>query len=155
MLGLICIGLLGLAAAGFVIFNNRAQEAAAVTATFTPIIPTPTLTGTPTATPTETPLPTPTGTLVVSGEEAGQAVPTEQSLFPQATPKPDVTATSTRVVPLPTATGGAAAAASPPSEAMPGSGGILEVNNGFLVWAGAGLLILLIAGGFGYKCAAK
>ncbi|RME77091.1 MAG: hypothetical protein D6784_04400 [Chloroflexi bacterium] len=144
MVGLICIGLVGLTAAMVFIFNSRAQEAAAVTPTFTPILPTPTPTSTVTPTPTETPLPTPTGTRVVSlpGEE-----PQEPGLaLPTAPPNPEATPTNTRVIPITTTPQAGIPAG---DTQMPSSGGILTGQRGYLVWW-AGAVLLFLLGGAGY-----
>jgi hypothetical protein len=156
LVGLICIGLLGLG--GVVWWTRTAQivEEAAIPPTPTPIPPTLTPTPIPSNTPTETPLPTATGTSVVpigGGEES--------DLPPEGGEETDATPTGTRVLegataiptvepptPIATATAGAAATAEATAEAaeMPGSGGVLPTENGFLIWAGVGLLVVLIVG---------
>jgi len=141
MLGLICIGLMGLGSYVAFTISNRAQEAAAVAATPTIILPTFTPTGTPTPTPTETPLPTSTSTPVIRDEEMAEttAAPAEEG-----TVDPNATPTNTRVLQPPTET--PTPTPSPAAE-MPGSGGVLRMGqNGSLVWAGIGLVLLLIAG---------
>ncbi len=144
MIGLICIGLIGLGGVMFVTLNSRAQEEVVVIPTFTPIPPTPTLTATPTQTPTEIPPPTPTATLVIpinGGEEAGAATPVLEATAPptplptrilEGTPPPELAE-----APVPTPV---------PAVAMPGSGGVLSAGNGLLGWAGVGLLLLLVLG---------
>jgi len=145
MIGLICIGLMGLGGVVFFTVSNRAQEVAVGPASPTVILPTFTPTGTPTATPTETPLPTPTSTPVISLDE-GEVTPVSPPAGDTPTTDPDATPTNTRVVesstatPTPTPTPAAAAE-------MPDSGGVLSTErNGFLVWAGIGLVVLLFVG---------
>lgn len=146
MIGLICIGLMGLGGVTYFTLSGRAQEEVAVLPTFTPIPPTPTLTATPTETPTETPPPTPTSTLVIpinGGEEAGGET---AQLEASPTPTP---ALGTRILegtPPAPPTELPAAATPAPDTGMPSSGGILSVNNGLLGWTGVGLLLLLILG---------
>lgn len=141
---------------------NQSQQAAVVVppvapqATFTP---SPTITPIP-LTPTNTPEPTSTATLVV-GPTAQEAAASDTSLVPPAeattqpnetpqdtaTPDPNVTATNTLVLRTPevgTPTP-AAVAANPPAQ-IPQGGGILPANGGFLIWAGLGVLLLLILG---------
>jgi len=149
MIGLICIGLMGLGGVVFFTVSNRAQEAAVVSVSPTVILPTFTPTGTPTATPTDTPLPTPTSTPVIKSDEGDEAAAvTPDTSPPGDTPTidPNATPTNTRVVqttaetPTPTATPAAAAE-------MPSSGDVLSVErNGFLIWAGIGLVVLLVVG---------
>ena len=151
LVGLICIGLMGLATVLFYTMSTEAQEEVAVQPTPTPIPPTPSPTSTQTATPTETPLPTPTGTPVIpinGGEEGGTppegAAPT---VDPNATPTGTKVLESTAEIsdftpvapPTPIAT-------TPPTEEMPGSGGVLPTEKGILIWAGLGLMVLLIIG---------
>ena len=96
LVGLICIGLMGLAGVLFYTMSSEAQEEVAVLPTPTPIPPTPSPTSTETATPTETPLPTPTGTPVIpinGGEEGG--TPPEGAA---PTVDPNATPTGTRVL---------------------------------------------------------
>ncbi len=147
MIGLICIGLMGLAGVTYFTISGRAQqEEVAELPTPTPIPPTPTLTATPTQTPTETPPPTPTATLVIpvnGGDETGGEVPTLEAT-PTPTPAP-----GTRILEgaPPTPPADLAASATPvPATGMPGSGGVLSVGNGLLGWTGVGLLLLLILG---------
>jgi hypothetical protein len=168
LLGLICIGLVGLAGAVYLFQSNFAEQAALPTAT--PFIPVPTVTNTPTptSTPTETPLPTPTATLVVSGEEMpapenqtpgeeSTPAPTEEPTatpttglgLPTAPPEVEATPTSTAVVASPTSetepgTETTPAATTAPS--LPGSGGVLPANGNFLIWIGSALLGLLLFG---------
>ena len=133
MLGLICIGLMGLGGVLFFTLNNRAQEAAVIAVTPTVILPTFTPTGTPTATPTETPLPTSTSTPVikVSEGEGGGTTPH---------PTPTNTGVLQPATETPTPTPAAAAE-------MPSSGGVLSAGqNSYLIWAGLGLVFLLIVG---------
>ena len=140
MIGLICIGLMGLGGVTYFTLSSRAQEEAAVPPTPTPIPPTPTLTATPTETPTETPPPTPTATLVipVGGAEAGTPTPLLEA---SPTPTP---ALGTRIL---EGTPSAELTATPvPATGMPGSGGVLAAGNGLLGWTGIGLLLLLIVG---------
>jgi hypothetical protein len=150
MIGLICIGLVGLGGVGFFIFNNRAQEAAVVPPTFTPILPTFTPTYVPTPTATNTPLPTPLATMVVAGQpgpDEAIAAPTADEVAPDA----EVTPTNTRVVPLDTPVPVVEIEDNEDVEvAMPGSGGVLSVEQGVLAWAGIGVLILLVIGVVNY-----
>ncbi|GAB4421894.1 MAG: hypothetical protein Fur0044_19640 [Anaerolineae bacterium] len=156
--------------------TNPVEEVAvaspvALQPTFTP---SPTITPIP-PTPTNTPEPTPTPTLVVNPnaqEVADDARPTEvplPSIFgddEESTPVPEVEAapvetseaeaisgeapavqvspTNTLVIQSPTPAGTLAAVA-PPAQ-IPQGGGVLPEGNGFLVWAGVGLLLLLIFG---------
>jgi hypothetical protein len=141
MIGLICIGLMGLGGVVFFTVSNRAQEAAVGPASPTVILPTFTPTGTPTATPTETPPPTPTSTPVISSDE-GEVPPSGDI----PTTDPNATPTNTRVVQSSTATTTPTATPAAAAE-MPDSGGVLSVEqNGFLVWAGIGLVVLLLVG---------
>ena len=89
MIGLICIGLMGLGGVVFFTISNRVQEAVAVPASPTLILPTLTPTGTATATPTETPLPTATSTPVVN-LEGGEAGTAEVTPAPVADTEPSV-----------------------------------------------------------------
>ncbi len=144
MLGLICIGLMGLGGVLFFTMNNRAQEAAVVAATPTVILPTFTPTGTSTATPTETPLPTSTSTPVIKVNEGEEGATTPASPAEEPTINPNATPTNTRVLQpateTPTPTPAAAAE-------MPSSGGVLSAGqNSYLIWAGLGLVFLLIVG---------
>lgn len=158
VVGLICVGLLGL---GAVLALRQANQTQTEVVQATPVIaPQSTLTPTPTITPipptaTNTPEPTPTGTLVV-GPTAQEAAVTEEEpvlgepavpLADTATPDPNATATSTLVL-RPTEVGTptpAAVAVNPPAQ-IPQGGGILPGDKGFLAWAGLGLLVLLILG---------
>ncbi len=149
MIGLICIGLMGLGGVIYWTRSSRAQESAAVIPTATPIPPTFTPTSTFTATPTDTPLPTPTGTPVINnnGGEEATATPGEAEA-PTDTPTPDLesTPTNTRVLQTPTETTTPTPTSSPAAE-MPEGGGVLPASgNGFLIWAGVVLLVLLTVG---------
>jgi hypothetical protein len=157
LVGLICIGLLGLGGVvGYTRFNQAVEEAA-VPPTPTPIPPTLTPTSTPSATPTETPRPTPTGTPVVSvggeetgpppeGGEAAEPTATGTRLLEGATAIPTVgTAIVTLEPPTPIATA-TEEATTGEAVTMPGSGGVLPAGNHVLVWTGLGLLVLLIVG---------
>ena len=154
MIGLICIGLVGLGGVGFFLFSNRAQEAAMVPPTSTPILPTFTPTFIPTPPPTDTPLPTPLATNVVPGQPGPEVTePVSEDGLPIATATSDAAATPTNTLVVP------ASAHTPVPEgeaageveaAMPGSGGILPVEQGVLAWAGIGVLILLIIGVVNY-----
>ncbi len=151
LIGLICIGLMGLGGVFFVIQSNRAQEAAALqpVETSTPFPPTFTPTPSPTFTPTDTPEPTSTSTPVVrtatpasedaSGAISGQAVDAETPAAAGAT-EPDTTPTS-----LVDAT---AADTTPTPEIVPGSGGVLPTASGGVVagMGGAVLLLLVVSG---------
>ncbi len=192
MIGLICVGLMGLGAVIFVTRSSEAQETAAMPPPATPIPPTTTPTSIPSATPTETPLPTPTGTSVVdqAGEQEASTVddtqaltetlitdsnatPTDTQLLQTPVNTATLAATSTRspTGQAPTATATLAATSSPtptgqsppatvapaatssPTLAaqMPKSGGALPANgDGVLIWAGLGLLLLLVLGVAGH-----
>jgi hypothetical protein len=160
--GLICVGLLGL---GAVLAMRQANRTQTEVVQATPVIVAqPTLTPTPTVTPipptaTNTPEPTPTATLVVGPTPQEAAVSEEEPVFgaptsaPEvpladtATPDPNVTATNTLVLRTPEAgtPTPAAVAVNPPAQ-IPQGGGVLPGDKGFLVWAGLGVLILLILG---------
>ena len=154
MVGLICIGLMGLAGVIAVTFNRQAQEAAVELPTPTAIPLTFTPTSTVSPTPTETPLPTPTGTPVVGGggdEQEAAAAPDEAEPPEEASPDDlEVTPTNTLVLQTPTETATPAVTATPTLLAdvqIPASGGVLPAKgNGFLAWAGVVLLLLLILG---------
>lgn len=160
--------------------NNPAEQAVAVVSPVAPqptFTPSPTITPIP-PTPTDTPLPTPTPTLVVNPnaqEVADDARPTEvplPSIFgdeaentpaaadeaaPVETPATDgaeapavqITPTSTLVIQSPTAVAGTPSAVSTPAQ-IPLGGGVLPEGNGFLIWAGVGVLLLLIFGLLNY-----
>jgi cytoskeletal protein RodZ len=152
LVGLICIGLLGLGGVVWWTRTSQIVEEAAIPPTPTPIPPTLTPTSTPSPAPTETPLPTATSTPVVpidGGEETG--------LPPEGGEETDAAPTGTRVLegataiptvepPTPIATTTAGAEATAEAAEMPGSGGVLPTENGFLIWAGVGLLVVLIVG---------
>ncbi len=179
IVGLICIGLVGLGTVLSLRPGSNPVEQAAVASpvplqpTFTP---SPTITPIP-PTPTDTPLPTPTPTLVVNPnaqEVADDARPTEVPLpkmfgrdgtetpesgvegapaVPGEAPAVEVSPTNTLVVQSPTAVAlapvGTAPAVAPPAQ-IPQGGGVLPDGNGFLVWAGVGVLLLLIFGLINY-----
>jgi LPXTG-motif cell wall-anchored protein len=143
LIGLICIGLMGLGGVLFLINNGRAQDdiALQVTETPTPFPPTFTPTSTPTFTPTNTPEPTPTGTQVVqmTGGETDTGLPA-------ATTDPNATATNTPIIGSLTPAG-TADITTPTPAVVPGSGGVLPAtSNSVLLWLGSGLLILLVFG---------
>ena len=143
LLGLICLGLLGLG--GVLYLSQSNQEQAAVTPEVpTPIPPTLTPTSTATATPTETPLPTPTSTPVINNENEPT---TEPEVIDTPTTDPNATATNTPVIP-PTDTATPEPSATPTlsPEEMPSSGGVLSTTNGSsaLGWIGGGVLVILI-----------
>jgi len=171
LLGLICIGLVGLGGAVLLYRSTFAEQAAQPTPTIIVPVATATNTSTPTPVPTETPLPTATGTRVVAiageevsvedqtpGEEATQepveeptATPTEGLALPTAQEETEATATSTVVVATPTsesetapAEGATPTATSAPE--MPGSGGILPPGGSFLIWIGVAVLGVLLFG---------
>jgi hypothetical protein len=79
------------------------------------------------------------------GEVEGEPTPTGTRLLEGATAIPTAGTTIATIEP-PTPIATATAAATGEAAAMPGSGGILPAENGFLVWAGVGLLVLLIVG---------
>ncbi|GIK40521.1 MAG: hypothetical protein BroJett011_43540 [Chloroflexota bacterium] len=158
IVGLICVGVLGL---GAVLALRQANQTQTEVVQATPVIvPQPTLTPTPTITPipptaTNTPEPTPTSTLVVGPTAQEAAVSGEEPVLGEpaapladtATPDPNATATSTLVL-RPTEVGTptpAAVAVNPPAQ-IPQGGGVLPGDKGFLAWAGLGLLVLLILG---------
>lgn len=153
LIGLICIGLLGLGGVLFLTASNRAQEdiTLQITATPTPFPPTFTPTPTPTFTPTDTPVPTPTGTPVVPiGGQAAQPTATPEGGEGQAaisaTTELNVTATNTPVVGTPTESAAGVSTGTP--AVVPGSGGVLPVtSNSILLWLGGGLLAVLILSG--------
>jgi len=152
MIGLICIGLVGLGGVGFFLVSNRAQEAAITAPTATPILPTFTATLIPTPTAEDTPLPTPLATMVVPDQPGPESPePTSGIGLPAATATSDaaVTPTNTRVVPEDTPTPRPESEAAV-EDAMPDSGGVLPVEQGVLVWAGIGMLILLVIGVVNY-----
>jgi hypothetical protein len=178
LLGLVCIGLVGLGGVIYLLRTNQAQQAAVPTPTLFVPIPTPTLTSTPTSTHTPIPPPTPTGTPVVvingqevSSPETNQAPtdtppPTEeptQEPTQQPTEEPEVTLTDTPTPlqatsepPEASPTNTLVVQQPPEDEAdttptslpeMPEGGNVLSThNNHFLMWAGVGLLLLLLVG---------
>lgn len=184
IVGLICIGLVGL---GTVLslrpLASPAEEAVVVASpvalqpTFTP---SPTITPIP-PTPTNSPEPTATPTLVVNpnaqevaddarptevplssifGDDeastpapAGEAAPVETTIpeaeaVPGEAPAVQASPTNTLVIQSPTPAGTLAAVA-PPAQ-IPQGGGVLPEGNSFLVWAGVGVLLLLIFGLINY-----
>jgi hypothetical protein len=148
LVGLICVGLLGLSVVLLANRANRQQEAAVATEFPTIAPPTFTPTSTPTATPTETPLPTPTGTRVVG--PTNTPTPGGDRSLPTSTPDPNAptvdpnaTPTSTLVV-QPTTAVGTPAADAGAAQVVPDSGGVLPVSRGILLWIGAGLLLVLL-----------
>lgn len=167
LIGLICIGLMGLGAVMFYTRSNQAQQSAVEPLpTFTPLPPSVTPTDTPSATATNTPLPTPTGTPVVPrGDEQPASVP-DNAQTGDGTPEPE--ATEEGGLQLPTVTPGGAtltptntAVVQPPTSIVavtgtttpdavsqiPNSGGIIPpANPNFLIWAGVGLLLILTLG---------
>jgi hypothetical protein len=168
LIGLICIGLMGLGAVIFLSRSNQAQESVAQPLpTFTPLPPTVTPTDTPSATATNTPLPTPTGTPVVQrGDEQPASVPGNAEAE-DSTPEPEateeegglqlptvtpggatLTPTNTPVVQPPTSIAAATGTTTPDSVSqIPASGGVIPpANPNFLIWAGAGLLLILTLG---------
>jgi len=153
LLGLICIGLMGLGGVIFLIQSNRAAEQAALpTDTPTPFPPTFTPTSTSTPTPTDTPEPTPTGTLVVPIE--GQSTTPNADTGPTATVDPNATATNTPVIRTATPTtastdqSGSAANTTATPESVPGSGGVLPTPaSSALLWLGVFVVAALVAFG--------
>ncbi len=153
-----CVGLIGIGGALFLTQTRRAQEEAALGPTAPPP-PTPVPTNTPLPPPpthTPTSLPTPTSTQVVGNnaqvpsETVGEE--TVEELLPVATSTlmaGEVTPTNTLVVPRGTATPAPAdtVASAPPPAQMPAGGGILPLDRNYpLLWAGIGLLVLLVVG---------
>jgi hypothetical protein len=169
LIGLICIGLMGLGAVIFLSRNNQAQDSVAQPLpTFTSLPPTITPTDTPSATATNTPLPTPTGTPVVQrGDQQPASAPGEAQAG-DTTPEPEateeegglqlptvtpggatLTPTNTAVVQPPTSIAAAVTGTATPGAVsqIPNSGGIIPpANSNFLIWAGAGLLLILTLG---------
>lgn len=173
LIGLICIGLMGLGAVMFLNRSNQAQQSAVEPLpTFTALPPTITPTDTPSATATNTPLPTATGTPVVQrGDEQPASVPGDAEAE-DSTPEPEATAegglqlptvtpggatltpTNTAVVQPPTSIAAVTGTVPPDSVStpdavsqIPNSGGIIPpANPNFLIWAGAGLLLILTLG---------
>ncbi len=167
-IGLICVGVVGLAFVYLTVFSQpQAEPVIAVAPTSdqpAPPTATPTNTATPSPTATETPLPTATGTPVIgSGDnvgaedaeasEDGEALETESdSLLPTARPTLDpseVTPTNTRVIQdavenQASDTEGTSEDDAP--EEMPVGGGVVSEDNVYLMWAGIGTLIFLIVG---------
>ncbi len=139
--------------------------------TITPISPTPTDTPLPTPTPTlvvnpnaqevaddarptEVPLPSIFGSDSEDTPEPGVEGAAVETTVPEgATPPVEVSPTNTLVVQSPTAVAlapvGTVQAAATPGQ-IPQGGGILPEGNGFLVWAGVGVLLLLIFGLINY-----
>jgi cytoskeletal protein RodZ len=155
LIGLICIGLMGLGGVLFVIQQNRSQEAAMLnpTATATPFPPTFTPTSTFTPTPTDTPEPTSTSTPVITTPEPeATAEVSSQDVGEVATvtlSAADLTATAqyTSVSTVTTEAPDAQAAATPDT-GLPGSGGVLEgTTQQPVLWAGGLLVIILLAAG--------
>ena len=161
-MGLICIGLVGLAGAVYLYQTTFAEKAAIPSPTIVVPVEIATNTSTPSPFPTETPLPTATGTrvVVIDGEGAtvenqpdtGEATPTQGLALPTAPGETEPTATSTLVVPntpggesAGTAVAGTTPVATSSAE-MPGSGGVLPSNGGFLIWVGVALLAVLLIG---------
>ncbi|MCB0154310.1 MAG: hypothetical protein KDF65_05890 [Anaerolineae bacterium] len=162
MVGLICVGAIGVGAWFTILRTQQAQEQAVAESAPAQqvIVPTTVPTNTPTASPTSTntPLPTPTATLVVSTEqEVAPAADQSQTTLPTAEPttsedQAEVTPTNTLVVnrdaeatPVPGGGDSGADASSQPVE-MPQGGGVVSTTNSYLGWAGVGLLFLLILG---------
>jgi nitrate reductase NapE component len=163
LLGLICIGLVGLAGAIYLYQTTFAEQAAIPSPTIVVPVATATNTSTPSPVPTQTPLPTATGTrVVVEGAEVAtaenqvsdtvEATPTQGLALPTAADEGVPTATSTLVV---ADTPGAGSESTPEtattpaataSPEMPGSGSVLSSNGGFLIWVGMALLAALLFG---------
>jgi len=147
LIGLICIGLVGLTSVLYLTQSNSAQEKAALQPTpiDTPFPPTFTPSPTLTNTPTETPEPTPTGTPVI---KVGGETENDGTTIPSL----NATATSTSVLgngdaagltPTPIIIEG-----TPTPIIIPGSGGVLPTaTNGILVWLGGGVLLVLVVFG--------
>lgn len=164
LVGLMCLGLVGLGGFLFLRQSSQAQEQAAALPTPDIIPPTPEPTNTPLPPPptdTPTPPPTPTGTSVVSiagGEEAvvveTEAPQTIEDFMPVATETPadgSVTPTNTPVIrndgdATPVSDSGNADLTAPPAE-MPQGGGVLsDRQNSPLIWAGLLVLVALLVG---------
>jgi len=148
LIGLICIGLLGLSAVLFITKNRAAQEEMAMQQAAippTPFPPTFTPTTTPTNTPTNTPEPTSTSTPVVRTPTPGAQSPLT------ATIKSNATATSTPIIrqtPVAITKTLSVTTTSALTNTLPGSGGVLPAaSNGVLAWFGSGLLVLLLLSG--------
>lgn len=156
LIGLICIGLLGLSGVLFFTQANRAQQEVVAVQPEVPTSPPPTFTPTPTdtATPTITPEPTPTSTPVVAPDADSAAQTDVQPETEDTTGQPpddtgaeqpgaqvEGTATSTVVVATPVAT---AVVPTVTPAMVPSSGGVLSTDNGFLLWAGGSFLLILL-----------
>ena len=146
LIGLICIGLMGLGGILYFTQSNRAQdEVAQLPPTPTPFPPTFTPTSTATPLPTDTPEPTPTGTLVVQTGAEGASAPVDT-----ATTDPLATPTNTRVLGTPSVTptpiqATTATPLTPTPESVPGSGGVLSAaSQRVLGWFGLALLVTLL-----------
>ena len=169
LIGLICIGLGGLGIVLFLTGANQAQEQAAVPPTATPFPPTFTPTPTDTLTPTLTPEPTDTPTPVINtptpapieGDGASQ-VDEETTPIPTVPPETDLTSTpqpetATTETPVPEDATAIASVDTPAAptvtpETIPASGGVLsETDNGYLLWAGGGLILVLLIYGAYYR----
>lgn len=143
ILGLICIGLMGLGAALYLRNASQQQQEVAQQPLPTPI---PTFTQTPTVTPipptpTNTPEPTPTATLVVNAQSAAvEATGQTGGITQVATATPMNLAEVAPPTPIATVM---------PAQ-IPQGGGVLAADNNILVWAGLGVLGLLIAGLINY-----
>ena len=150
LIGLICIGLVGLGGVFILTQQTRLQEVAALQPTLppTPLPPTFTPTTTPTLPATDTPEPTPTGTLVIQpaavtvSEEVVEtpisgATPTNTPILrttPTSTPRPG------EILPTeaPTST-------PPPPDTNPASGGVLATPSSQVVaWLGVIVLGVLL-----------
>jgi hypothetical protein len=149
LIGLICIGLMGLGGVLYFIQSNRDQQLAAqATNTATPFPPTftPTATATPTA--TDTPEPTPTPTLVVTTpavEENGGQVSGQTDGETLATP----TGGAAQPIEPSAATETAVAAAGQVSpsvtpETVPGSGGVLVGDSKDSVFLAGGIILAFL-----------
>jgi cytoskeletal protein RodZ len=147
LIGLICIGLMGLGGVFYVVQSNRAQEMAALMpeATATPFPPTFTPTSSPTFTPTNTPEPTSTSTPVIRTPTPGNDDVSGQAEATETDGTTSATATNTPVV---SATAGqadgAAADTTPTPAVVPSSGGVLPTTSSGAIAGMSGLVLLLL-----------
>lgn len=145
LIGLICIGLMGLGGVLFLVQSNRAQEEAALLpeATATPFPPTFTPTPTSTFTPTNTPEPTFTSTPVIrtptpGAEEASSDVSAQVVETVETAPGTPVESPTAGQL------DGGAADTTPTPAVVPGSGGVLPATSSGTIAGVSGLVLLLL-----------
>jgi hypothetical protein len=149
LIGLICIGLMGLGGVLYFIQSNRDQQLAAqATNTPTPFPPTftPTATATPTATdtPEPTPTPTPVVTTPAATEDTGEMTGENGGdMLVEATESVEANAATETAV---AAAGQVSASVTP--ETVPSSGGVLvgDSKDSLLLVGGLILAILILSG---------